>query len=151
MRHQQDKPKVQDRAGGLLAGAAIGTAVGGPVGGIIGGTIGAVGGGLAGKGVAGKVDPTVEDSYWRGNYRTRSYVGAGETYEIYQPAYRYGWESRMKNPGRRWDEVESDLGRKWADVRGTSSLQWDRAKLATKDAWHRVEKALPGDFDNDGY
>ena len=152
MRHQQDKPKGDDRAGGgLLAGAAIGTVVGGPVGGIVGGTIGAVSGGLAGKGVTEKVDPTLEDSYWRSNYRTRSYVGPDETYETYRPAYRYGWESRMTNPGRRWEEVESDLGRTWREVRGTSSLQWDRAKLAARDAWRRVERAAPGDFDEDGY
>lgn len=138
-------------SGGGLAGAAIGTAVGGPVGGIVGGAIGAVAGGLAGHGVAEKIDPTVEDAYWRDNYRSRSYVGADETYETYQPAYRYGWESRDRYRGRSWNDVESDLGRDWDKARGTSSLTWDRAKLASRDAWHRVEDALPGDADHDGH
>jgi hypothetical protein len=137
-------------AGGALAGAAIGTAVGGPVGGVVGGAIGAVGGGLAGKGVAERIDPTVEDKYWRDNYRTRPYVGADESYETYEPAYRYGWESRNKFQGKTWEQAEPELGRDWDRARGTSSLQWDRAKQATKDAWHRVERALPGDADNDG-
>jgi len=138
-------------SGGGLAGAAIGTAVGGPVGGVIGGAIGAVAGGLAGKGVAEKMDPTVEDGYWRDNYRSRPYVGADETYETYQPAYRYGWEARDRHQGKSWNDVESDLGRGWDKARGTSSLTWDRAKLASKDAWHRVEDVLPGDADNDGH
>ncbi len=137
-------------AGGALAGAAVGTAVGGPVGGVIGGAIGAVGGGLAGKGVAERIDPTVEDKYWRDNYRTRPYVGTDESYETYEPAYRYGWESRNKYEGKTWEQAEPELGRDWDRARGTSSLQWDRAKQATKDAWHRVEHALPGDADNDG-
>ena len=138
-------------ASGGLAGAAIGTAVGGPIGGVVGGAIGAVTGGLAGKGVAENLDPTVEDGYWRDNYRTRPYVGADESYETYQPAYRYGWESRANNAGKTWNDVESDLGRGWARARGKSSLEWERAKLATKDAWHKVEKAMPGDADKDGY
>jgi hypothetical protein len=136
-------------AGGGAAGAAIG-AVAGPAGALIGGAVGAVVGGLAGKGVAEKIDPTVEDAYWRQNYKTRPYVGADESYDTYQPAYRYGWESRNLHGNRSWDEVEGDLGRDWNNRRGTSGLQWDRAKLATKDAWHRVETALPGDADRDG-
>jgi hypothetical protein len=29
-------------------------------------------------------------------------------------------------------------------------MQWDNAKGAVRDAWHRVERAIPGDFDKDG-
>src|SRR6186997_2819816 len=105
-------------AGGALAGAAVGTAVGGPIGGVVGGAIGAIGGGLAGHGVAERIDPTVEDTYWRDSYRTRPYVGADETYETYQPAYRYGWESRDRYQGKNWNDVESDLGRGWDKARG---------------------------------
>ena len=136
--------------GGALAGAAVGTAIGGPVGGVVGGVIGAVVGGLAGKGVAEQIDPTLEDTYWRDSYRTRPYVGKDESYDTYQPAYRYGWESRLKHPGKTFNDVENDLERGWDKARAKSSLEWDRAKLATKDAWHRVERALPGDADNDG-
>ena len=136
-------------AGGAT-GVAIGTAVGGPVGGVVGGAIGAVAGGLAGKGVAEKVDPTVESAYWRDNYSTRPYVTKGEKFETYEPAYRYGWESRNRYAGRKFEDVETDLGRDWNRYRGDSSLTWDNAKLATRDAWHRVERAMPGDADRDG-
>ena len=134
------------------AGAAIGSVVPGigtAIGGAIGAVVGAVGGGYAGKAVAEAIDPTTEDAYWRENHKTRPYA-AGASYDEYRPAYQYGWESRTKYEGRKFDEVESDLGRDWESRRGSSSLGWEKAKNATRDAWHRVERALPGDADRDG-
>lgn len=136
-------------AGGAAAGAALGAAAG-PVGAVVGGAIGAVAGGLAGKGAAEAVNPTVEDAYWRENFASRPYVTPGTDYETYAPAYKYGWESRGHFIGSSFDDVESDLGREWERVKGKSSLGWDRAREAARDAWHRVERALPGDADNDG-
>ena len=137
-------------AGAGAAGAAIGGAVGGPVGAVVGGAVGAVAGGLAGKSAAERINPTVEDTFWRENYSTRPYVTADRGYEHYQPAYRYGWESYPKFEGRKYDEVEPELQRGWDSFRGDSRLTWDEAKSATRDAWHRVERAIPGDFDKDG-
>ena len=136
-------------AGGAAAGATLGS-VAGPVGAVVGGAIGAVAGGLAGKGAAEAVNPTVEDAYWRENYASRPYVTPGSDYETYEPAYRYGWESRDHFVGSSFDDVESDLGREWERVKGKSALGWDRAREAARDAWHRVERAIPGDADHDG-
>ena len=115
--------------------------------------VGAVVGGLAGKGIAEQIDPTVEDAYWRDNFMSRPYA-TDSTYDEYRPAYRYGWDSYSKHPGRRFEEVESDLSHGWDRAKGESKLTWDRAKLATKDAWNRVsdkvERAVPGDSDLDG-
>lgn len=137
-------------AGAGAAGAAIGAAVGGPVGAAVGGAVGAVAGGLAGKGAAEAVNPTVEDDYWRKNYSTRPYASGG-TYDQYRPAYQYGWESYSRYRGRKFDEVESDLRRDWEKGKQSANLGWDKARLAAKDAWHRVERAIPGDADKDGY
>ena len=137
-------------AGGGAAGAAIGGAVGGPVGAVVGAGVGAVVGGMTGKGAAELVNPTVEDAYWRDNFMSRPYYTAGDTYEVYRPAYQYGWESYPKYVGRKFDDVESELRTNWEKTKDSASLTWDRAKNATRDAWHRVERALPGDFDNDG-
>lgn len=120
------------------AGAAIG-AVAGPVGALAGAAIGAIAGGLAGKGVAEYFDPTAEAKYWRETYSTRPYYNKSYTFEDYDPAYRYGWESRTRHKGRNWTEVESDLGRDWDKTRGTSRLQWEEARHATRDAWDRIE------------
>jgi hypothetical protein len=137
---------VGTAAGGLAAGALLGAA-GGPAGAAAGAVVGGLVGGLAGKEIGEQIDPTSEDAYWREHYRHRSYVEPGTDYEAYRPAYRYGWESRSRYTGRRFDEVEPELAKGWS---GKSNLTWDKAKLATKDAWDRIERALPGDADGDG-
>lgn len=131
------------------AGAAVGAAVGGPVGAAVGGAVGAVAGGLAGKGAAEAVNPTVEDEYWRDNYSSRPYAKSS-SYDDLQPAYQYGWESFTRYRGRKFDEVEPELRRGWETGKYNAKLGWDKARDATSDAWHRVERAIPGDFDKDG-
>jgi hypothetical protein len=133
--------------GGGLAGAIVGTAVGGPAGGILGTAVGVAAGGLAGIAAAQRIDPAVEDAFWRDSYQSRPYVGADETYETYRPAYRHGWEWRLKHAGRSWEQAEPELGRDWNRVRGLSSLEWNRARVAAEDAWHRVDRALAGGAD----
>jgi hypothetical protein len=49
------------------------------------GAAGAIVGGLAGKGVAESIDPTVEDAYWRENYATRDYPTPGRSFEDVEP------------------------------------------------------------------
>jgi hypothetical protein len=104
-------------------------------------------GGLAGKAAGEKIDPTVEDAYWSKSYSSTVYVPKGADYKLYQPAYRYGWESYPKYRGKKFDEVEAELSSNWDVARGTSSLSWDKARLATRDAWYRVERPLPKDTD----
>ena len=139
-------------AGAAVAGAVVGTTVG-PVGTVVGAVVGAVAGGLAGHGVSSMIDPTAEDTYWRGNYSSRPYVSGG-TYDDYGPAYRYGVEGYGQNKGLKFDDVESELSRDWQRARGSSSLTWEKAKHATRDSWQRVsdavERAVPGDSDRDG-
>lgn len=139
-------------AGAGAVGTAIGAAVGGPVGAVVGSVIGSVAGGLAGKSVAEKIDPTVEDTYWRENYKSQSYVEPNHTYDDYHAAYRNGYEGygRYAETGRSYDELEPDLQRDYEANRGSSNLGWEKAKLASRDAWNRVERAIPGDADRDG-
>lgn len=122
-------------AGGMAAGAAVGT-VAGPVGTAIGAAVGAVVGGLAGKGVAEAVDPTVEEAYWRENYASRDYVGAGQSYDDYGPAYRYGVSRYDRD--RSFEDMEPELAEGWTAERDTSTLGWGEASPAARDAWERV-------------
>lgn len=126
-------------AGGMAAGAAVGT-VAGPVGTTIGAAVGAIVGGLAGKGVAEAIDPTVEDDYWRANYRARHYVGPDENYDDFGPAYRFGVERYAQHGDRSFDTVEPELSHDWGAARGTSRLEWDRAREASRDAWARMDQ-----------
>ncbi|HEV8610813.1 MAG TPA: hypothetical protein VGS98_12195 [Thermoanaerobaculia bacterium] len=127
-------------AGGAATGAAIGGAVGGPVGAAVGGVAGAVAGGAAGHAVSEGLDPTVQDAYWRKTYTTRPYYHAGWTYEEYDLAYRYGWESASSPEyrNRKFDEAESDLERGWEKFKGKSRRVWSEIREATRDAWNRV-------------
>ena len=108
-------------AGGVLAGAAT-TAVG--------------------QSVAEAVNLTAEDRYWSEYYITCSYVEPNRRYADYRPAYRYGWESRVRLGDRPFHEVESELGRGWDKARGVSKLTWTQAQDAAADAWHRVGRAV---------
>lgn len=124
--------------GGGLAGAAIGTALGGPIGGLAGAAIGAVAGGLVGKGTAEAFDPSAELDYWREAYPSTSYYDPTYPFAEYEPAYRYGWDSRSRLADRNWEDVEGDLEKDWTNARGKSRLTWDRAKQAVRDSWNRV-------------
>ena len=141
--------------GGAMAGAAVG-AVAGPVGAAIGGVIGAATGGLAGHGVAEAIDPSAEELHWRTTYTTVPYFAKNGSFDFndYGPAYRYGWESRARHVGRKFDEVEPDLAREWDAVKGKSRLGWADAKSAAQASWQRisdaVERITPGDSDRDG-
>jgi hypothetical protein len=138
-------------AGGAAAGAAIGS-VAGPVGTVVGGAAGAIAGGLAGKGAAERVNPTAEDAYWRDNYAKSASYQQGYTWDDYAPAYRTGytgWE-RARASGETWDTYEPTLRTEYERNRGNSRLGWQEAKGAARDAWHRVERAIPGDADKDG-
>lgn len=120
------------------AGAALGGAVGGPVGAAIGAAVGAVAGGLGGNAAAEAANPSLEDAYWRDEYRNRPYTSPDHSYEDWQAAYRYGWEARLMHGGSTWDELEPQLSAGWPDARGTSTLEWDEAKAAAKDAFDRL-------------
>ena len=133
-------------AGAALTGAAatgaIAGAAAGPVGIAVGAAVGAIVGGLAGKGVAEAIAPTSEDAYWRENFRSCPYIGAGASFDDYGPAFGLGVAGYNKYRGRSFDEIESDLSRDWASTRGTSSLGWDRAKSASRDAWDRASRSV---------
>jgi hypothetical protein len=141
-------------AGGVVGGATAGALAGGmtgPVGAAVGAAVGAVAGAVLGNR---KVDPVVEDKYWRDNYSSRPYIKSGATYDDYAPAYQYGADAFTRYPDRSFDDVEPELSRDWGTRRGSSSLEWEHAKHASRDAWHRlsntVERAIPGDSDGDG-
>lgn len=128
-------------AGAAAAGAAAGTVVGGPVGAAAGLVVGAVIGGLAGKAVAEKIDPTVEDAYWREAHRNEPYFNRENSYDDYAPAYRVGYTAQANHPGQSFEEAEDDLKADYNRERGGSRLGWEKAKDATRAAWNRVTGA----------
>ena len=118
-------------------GAAVGTAAG-PIGTVVGAAVGAVVGGLAGKAVAEKYDPTVEDRYWRDNYKSQPGYSKDYTYDDYAPAYRMGAESRSKYAGQTWSEAEGRMSADWDRAKGSSKMTWEHAKASMRAAWDRL-------------
>ena len=86
------------------------------------------------------LDWTAEDEYWRNNYRNRPYAGSTHTYDEWQPAYRYGYESAQRYQDRDWNDVEADLRTGWDkyEHRGTVRSTWEQVKGAVRDAWDRI-------------
>jgi uncharacterized protein YjbJ (UPF0337 family) len=130
--------------GGAVTGAAVGGAIGGPVGAAIGAAAGAVAGGLAGKGIAEAVNPTVEEEYWRKEYKNRPYYKTGAEYETYQPYYKYGWESaiRPEYRGRKFEDIERQLETEWPSYHGTPTNEFGEYRGATRDAYERASASI---------
>lgn len=138
-------------ATGAVAGGAVGTAIAGPLGTILGGIVGAIGGGKVGHEVAESLDDPHEDTYWRENFRTRPYVKHDE-YDVYRPAYSYGWNARRRTLGQTWDAVEDDLREGWETFEDKTRLTWYEARDAVRDGWERIERRFEGVFrDEDSY
>lgn len=147
LRSRDDAPVDAEAVGGvsgLAAGAAIGAVAGGPVGAVIGAAAGALAGVGVAKGIDALVNADEEDAYWAEHYPTRPYAAADRGYELYRPAYRYGWESRARHHegGRTYEELEPELERDWERHRGASPLPWADARHAARDAWHRIERRV---------
>jgi len=100
----------------------------------------------------GTFNPSVHDIYWRDAFRREPYYASDYTYDDYAPAYRTGYEAagRYHGQNRRFDDLEPELQADYERAKGKSRLTWEKAKDAVRAAWHRVERLMPGDFDNDG-
>ncbi|MCL1527181.1 hypothetical protein [Xanthomonas nasturtii] len=136
-------------AGGAAAGALAGT-VFGPLGTLIGAAAGVLAGAAAGKGVAERLDPTVETEYWRQEHQNRPYYKEGTDYDRdYATVYGFGLQARETRPTSTWEETEATLAGEWRRNRGESRLEWDQARLAARDAWDRADRTHTVYLDND--
>jgi hypothetical protein len=79
------------------------------------------------------------DNDFRTDWETR-YRNTGFGYERYQPAYRYGYESRGRYQGRNWTEVESDLRTDWQ--RSHPNDAWEDFKDSIKTGWERFKEGV---------
>ena len=155
-------------ASGGVAGAAVGMSLGGPIGGVIGAAMGAVaggvggaafglplaglwawvcaapwgggGGGGAGSSAAESVNPTSEEMFWRETYVREPYYVKGMAYEYYAPAFRAGWEGRVRNDGRSFAEAEPDLKAGYNLTKSELDPDWQEIRPAACAAWDRVDR-----------
>ncbi len=80
---------------------------------------------------------------FRGNFNTL-YANRGQTYDRYEPAYRYGYmlAEDQRYTGKDWAAIESDVQRDWErDNKGT----WQEVKDSIRYAWERVKGYSPAE------
>ena len=94
-------------------------------------------------GMAERVDPAVEEAFWRENYLREPYYERGYTFDDYYPAYRTGWEGRMRYAGLTYEQCERDLQRDYQRNRGKSQLEWAKNRHAVRAGWDRFEHTDP--------
>ncbi len=121
--------------GGVAAGMAIG-AVAGPVTAAVGAAIGALAGGYIGKDVGELIDPTIDDDYLRESFETRPYVKPGESFEAYQPAYRYGAAIESKYGQVDFNAMDEALEQDWST--DLESMPWKDARAAVQEGYERA-------------
>jgi hypothetical protein len=122
-------------AAGASAGLAAG-ALGGPLAAVVGVTAGAVAGGIIGKHVGEIIDPTSVDEFLRENFESRPYVKAGDSYEDFRAAYRYGGLAESKYGDCGLDLADINLRKEWENK--GNEMAWDRASGAIKDGYERA-------------
>ena len=86
-----------------------------------------------------------ENTFWQNKFQHEGYFQNGMTWDDYEPAYRYGFESHNKWHGRKWDDVEHDMGSEWDKMKAKSRLKWEHAKFAVKAVWDRMENKMHGE------
>ena len=99
--------------------------------------------GLMKNEVAEKMDPAVEDAYWKANFSKQGYVRPHSHFVNYQAAYRAGYEGFTRYPGKSYEEMEPELQRSYENSKANALLGWDKARHAIRAAWHRLDNALP--------
>ena len=78
-----------------------------------------------------------DEAYYRGHY-TSTYSGAGDEFDEYAPAYKYGADraSDEQYRGRPWKDVEPALRSDW-EGRNPGSA-WDKMKAAVRHGWEKI-------------
>lgn len=81
------------------------------------------------------------DPLFRTHYQT-NYGSTGRAYEVFQPAYLYGYELAGDPQYRNmtWEQVEMDARRSWE--REHQDTLWDDIKDAVREGWMRVTGQL---------
>ncbi len=78
-----------------------------------------------------------DERYFRSHYNS-NYAGAGEQYDDYAPAYKYGSSMAASEQyrGRLWKDVEPALRSDWEGHNPGSA--WSKFKTAVRHGWERI-------------
>jgi hypothetical protein len=86
---------------------------------------------------SGGVDPQKEAAYWREQHRKQPYA-KNHSYEQFEHAYRTGYNSFLKYPNKKFDEVEDLVALDYEQSKPDSALPWDTVRPAVNSVWERM-------------
>ena len=87
------------------------------------------------------VDPQQEADYWRGEHPKQPYA-KNYSYEQFEHAYRTGYDTFLKYPGERFDEVEESVAADYEQAKPGSALPWDTVRPAVSSVWERMSGVM---------
>ena len=82
-----------------------------------------------------------ETAYWRERHSKQQYA-KNYSYEQFEHAYRTGYKSFLKYPGKKFEEVEDSLASDYDEAKPTSALPWDTVRPAVSSVWERMTGVL---------
>ena len=87
------------------------------------------------------VSPETEASYWREQH-SKSPWGKKHSYEQFESAYRFGYNSFLKHDGKSFEEIEPSLALDYAHARPEEPLPWDTVRPAVNSIWERMSGVI---------
>ena len=91
--------------------------------------------------------PENEAAYWREQHSKQPYA-KNYSYEQFEHAYRTGYDTFLKYPGERFDEVEQSVANEYQQAKPESALPWDTVRPAINAVWDRLGGVIgPRDLD----
>ena len=83
------------------------------------------------------VYPQKEADYWREQHPKQPYAKEG-SYEQFEHAYRTGYDTFFRYPGKSFDEVEESVATDYEQAKPASALPWDIACPAVNAVWEKM-------------
>ena len=92
------------------------------------------------------ITPEKEAAYWREQHPKQPYAKNG-SYEQFEHAYRTGYNSFFKYPGKKLVDVEDSVALDYARAKPGSALPWDTVRPAVNAVWERMAGVIsPREF-----
>src|SRR5881392_1506068 len=96
---------------------------------------------------SGGVYPEREAAYWREQHAKQPYA-KNYAYEEFEHAYRTGYDTFFRYPGKTFDEVEESVAADYEQAKPASALPWDTVRPAASAVFDRLGGVIgPRDSD----
>ena len=88
-----------------------------------------------------RVYPKTEAAYWRQQHSKQPYAKK-YSYAQFEHAYRTGYDSFLKNPDRKFGEVEDSVAVEYEQGKPDAALPWDTVRPAVSSVWERMSGVI---------